>query len=67
MLECDEACWTAEKSYGCFQSAEGIKGASEVVGDGFCVPRDTGLVEEVRERGLEACHSFQIRKKWVGS
>ena len=67
MLEGDEACWAAEKCYGCFRGAEAVKGASEVVGEGFCVPKDIGLMEEERERGLEACPSFQARKKWVES
>ena len=67
MLEGDEACWAAEKCYGCFRGAEAVKGASEVAGEGFCVPKDIGLVEEERERGLEACPSFQARKKWVES
>ena len=62
MLECDEA-WTAEECYGCFRSSEGMKGAREVVGEGFCVPRDIGLVEEVKERWLKACPSFHIRKR----
>ena len=48
MLECDEACWAAKEYYGCFRGVEGVKDASEVVGEGFCVPRDIRLAEEER-------------------
>ena len=48
MLESDEACWAAEKCYGCFRGVKGVKDASVVVGEGFCVPRDIGLVAEER-------------------
>ena len=34
MLECDEACWAAEKCYGCFRGEEGVKDASEVLAKG---------------------------------
>lgn len=63
-MECDEACWAAEECYGCFRGAEGVNGASEVVGEGFCVPRDIGLVEEVTER--EGCLPVFSSSKEVG-
>ena len=62
MLECDEACWAAEECYGCFRSAERMKGASEVVGEGFCVPKDIGLVEEEGREGLRLARLFKLER-----